>query len=634
MRLLLRNAGLLVALIAAALAEVMRVSFPLLYGFAESIGFTTATWVIPVLFAIGLLAAPIGLLTGPRVLLAVAGGGLVLARVVMQVQYTPSVAVAFTGLLLGLVALAAAMRVAVVRAGPLTTAAALFLGLTLDTAIRLTLTTWDAAWRHDPVSWVVGLALPLILALVLVPVIRASGGGEWGPDVWWFAALPGPVLVLQTLFLASPAFVASSGRLGLPTAGAIVLVGLGLAAATPAVRGPLAWMAWAVLVAVAAALAGPSGWSGWIVPLGVLAAQIAMGALVATAAVRVERVGESRVRNGRVRAWQTGLGAGVAALTVVVTLLPYQISYDLDLFRDIPQPLWTALAAGIVVLIARAAPRSEGEPPTTISPLRWVAALGTVPLLAVPAWLALSWPDVPRPTDDRSDVRVVTYNIHSAIDWYGRLDPEQIARVLEEGGAEIVMLQEVSRGWPLGGGLDSADWLARRLGMDVAYGPAADNQFGNAVLASRPILDSWWATLDRGEGPMRRGYVGVTVAVGETTLDVWSTHLQHRDDTTRTRQDQARLLLQDWDRRPRTVIGGDLNSRPGSEDIMPWFDGTDLVSAQDEAGDPAWNTSPALNPDHRIDWIFGTRDLTFSDVAVPQTLASDHLPVFATVSVE
>src|SRR5690606_20695820 len=103
---------------------------------------------------------------------------------------------------------------------------------------------------------------------------------------------------------------------------------------------------------------------------------------------------------------------------------------------------------------------------------------------------------------------------------------------------------------------------------------------------------------------------------------------------TRTRQDQARLPLHDWDRRPRTVIGGDLNSRPGCEDIMPWFDGTDLVSALAEAGDPAWNASPALDPDHRIDWIFGTPDLTFSDVAVPQTLASDHLPVFATVSVE
>jgi endonuclease/exonuclease/phosphatase family metal-dependent hydrolase len=632
-RLLLRNAGLLVVLVTAVLAEVVRVSFPLLYGFAERIGFTTAAGVIPLLFAIGLLAAPIGRLVGPRVLLGVAGGGLAVARIAMQVQFTPALVVTFTGLLLGFVALAVALRVGVARVGPLTTASAVFLGLALDTAIRLALTTWDAAWRHDAFSWTVGLALPVLLALVLVAVLRDDAAG-WGPDAWWFAALPGPLLVLQTLFMASPPFVASSGQLGLPTAGAVVLVGLGLAAATPPVRGPLAWVAWAVLVVVAGGLAGPGGWSGWIVPLCVLAAQVAIGALVATAAVRAHRVGEGRVEDGRERAWQTGLGAGVAALVVVVTLLPYQISYDLDLFRDIPQRVWTVIAAAVVVLMARSAPGPEGDPPSRVSPLRWVGALGPIPLLAVPAWLAVTWPSVAAPADDRGGVRVATYNIHSAIDWFGRLDPEQIAQVLERDGAEIVMLQEVSRGWPLGGGLDSADWLARRLGMEIAYGPAADNQFGNAVLAARPILDSWSATLDRGEGPMRRGYVGVTVALGGTTIDVWSTHLQHRDDTTLTRQAQARLLLEEWNRRERTVIGGDLNSRPDSEDILPWFDGTDLVSAQDEAGDPAWNTSPALNADHRIDWILGTPDLTFSDAAVPQTLASDHLPVFVTVSVD
>ncbi|NIU79200.1 MAG: hypothetical protein GWN71_38320 [Gammaproteobacteria bacterium] len=132
---------------------------------------------------------------------------------------------------------------------------------------------------------------------------------------------------------------------------------------------------------------------------------------------------------------------------------------------------------------------------------------------------------------------------------------------------------------------------------------------------------------------MQRGYVGATVPLGSTTVHVWSVHLQHQDHTTATRRAQARQLLADWDGQGRTVIGGDLNSRPGSPDIEPWFDGTGLVSAQESAGGPVWNTSPALNADHRIDWLLGTPDLVFSDVAVPVTLASDHLPVFATVRV-
>jgi endonuclease/exonuclease/phosphatase family metal-dependent hydrolase len=437
--------------------------------------------------------------------------------------------------------------------------------------------------------------------------------------------LPGPVLALQTLFLSNPGFVASSGGLGLAMSGAVVLLGLGLAAATPALRAPGAWAAWAALVLAAGLLTGPTGLTGWPVPFGVLVGQVAMGALVATAAVRAEAAGEDR------QAWRTGLGAGVSALVLVAVLLPYQISYEIPL--GVPQFVFPVVGALAVVLLARTAPTAAAAPATRVSPMRWLAALGPIPALLVPAWLALTWPDVQPPAEATRQVRVATYNIHGGVDWYGRLDPEAIARVLENGGAEVIMLQEVARGWPLAGGLDSAAYLARRLGADFSFGTAADHQFGNAVLADRPILDSWSATMDRGEGPMQRGYVGVTLALGESTLDVWSVHLQHQDDTTATRVAQARQLLGEWANRERTVIGGDLNARPDSADIAPWFDGTGLVSAQDVAGDPAWNTSPALNPDHRIDWIFGTPDLEFADVAIPVTLASDHLPVFATVRV-
>lgn len=609
----------------------MRVSFPLLYDFAGAIGYTTAAAVIPVLFATALLAAPLGALIGPRMLLLVSATGLAVARLTMQVQDTPALAITFVGLIFGLIAISMALRVSVARSGPLTTASAVFLGLVVDTAIRLALTTWDAAWRDDAAAWAIGIALPVVLIAVMIVVLVDDKEARWGADLWWFAMLPGPVLALQTLFLSNPGFVASSGRLGLAMAGAVILLGLGLAAATPALRAPGAWGAWCALVLAAGLLTGPTGLTGWLVPLGVLVGQVAMGALVATAAVRAESAGEDRPAGEARPAWRTGLGAGVGSLILVGVLLPYQISHEIP--PGMPQFVFPVAGAVIVVLLARAAPQPAAVPTTRVSPMRWVAALGPIPALLVPSWLALTWPDVQPPGTGSDQVRVATYNIHGSIDWYGRLDPEAIARVLENGGAEIIMLQEVARGWPLAGGLDSAAFLARRLGTDFSFGTAADHQFGNAVMADRPILESWSATMDRGEGTMQRGYVGVRVAVGGTTLDVWSVHLQHQDHTTATRVAQARQVLDDWAGRERTVIGGDLNSRPDSEDIAPWFDGTGLVSAQDAAGDPTWNTSPALDADHRIDWIFGTPDLQFADVAIPVTLASDHLPVFATVRV-
>ncbi len=626
MRRILQDSSLLVVLVVAVLAEVMRASFPLLYDFAGDIGFTTAAAVIPLLFATTMLAAPVGALVGPRMLLLISAAGLAVARLTMQVQAWPTLAVTFAGLVFGLVAIAATLRVSVARSGPLTTASSFFLGLVVDTTIRLALVTWDSAWRNDPVAWAIGLALPIALLAVLVVVLWNEGDARWGPDSWWFAALPGPVLALQTLFLSNPGFVASSGRLGLAMSGAVILIGLGMAAATPPLHAPGAWVAGVALVLSAGLLTGPTGLTGWPVPLGVLAGQVAMGALVANAAVRAESAGDDR------QAWRTGVGAGLGSLVLVATLLPYQISYEIPL--GVPQFVFPVVGACIVVVLARSARERPPIPAARVSPMRWVAALGAIPALLVPSWLALTWPDV-EPTGVTSDqVRVATYNIHGGVDWYGRLNPEAIARVLENGGADVAMLQEVARGWPLAGGLDSAAFLARRLGAEFAFGTAADHQFGNAVLADRPILNSWSATMDRGAGTMQRGYVGVTVAAGGSTLDVWSVHLQHQDHTTATRVAQARQLLADWGGRERTVIGGDLNSRPDSEDIAPWFDGTGLVSAQDVAGDPAWNTSPSVNADHRIDWIFGTPDVTFSDVAIPVTLASDHLPVFATVRVD
>lgn len=631
-RRLVNNSGVLVVLITAVLAEALRVSFPLLSEFAGEIGFTTAAGVVPLLFALTLLAAPLGAIAGVRAVLIVGVGGLAIGRVTMQVQQTPALIVTLITVFTGFVALAAALRLAVGRVGPLTTSAAFFLGLAADTAIRLGLTTWDAAWQQDLAPMVIGIALPVALLVLLGGVLR-RGDARWGSDGWQLGTVAGLALALETLILANPGYVAAASGAGLPTAGAIVLIGLGLAAATPAQRGPVSWLAWVVIVAVAALLSGPSGLQGWIVPVGVLAGHVALGALFATVAVRAEAV---RTFGG----WRTGMGAGLGALALVVTILPYQISYDLDALVAVPQFVWPAVAAVLVVVIVRSAPESADIRPPRVSRLRWAAAVGPVPLLAVPAWLGMTWPTVElsadnglaaEDADETQQLRVATYNLHYSISEASRLDPEQQAQVLEAGGAEVIMVQEVVRGWPIGGGLDAASWLSRRLGMEVVYGEAAESRFGNAVLVARPVQDSWAGTMARGDGPMRRGYVGATVGLGESTLDVWSTHLQHRDDTTATRQAQARQVLEAWGGAERSVIGGDFNAAPGEPDLEPWFENTGLNSAEESAAESFTPTAPAEDPERKIDWLLGSPDITFDDVDVPETLASDHLPVFATV---
>jgi endonuclease/exonuclease/phosphatase family metal-dependent hydrolase len=65
-------------------------------------------------------------------------------------------------------------------------------------------------------------------------------------------------------------------------------------------------------------------------------------------------------------------------------------------------------------------------------------------------------------------VRVLSYNLHFGFDIRGWSDLEGIARAIESSGAEVVGLQEVSRGWYVNGSTDMLAWLQRRLRMPHA----------------------------------------------------------------------------------------------------------------------------------------------------------------------
>ncbi|MPZ63146.1 MAG: hypothetical protein GEU93_18025 [Propionibacteriales bacterium] len=633
-----RQAALLVAVTFAVLSELLRVASPLLYDLADDIGYVTAAWLVPVIFAGGLLAAPLGRLVRAPVLLAVGAVGLALARIVAQVQSTPSLPVVLPGVLLGIVALGCAVRVSTARSGRSATACAVVLGLVFDTGVRLALVTWDAAWRGDVFSWSVGLVLPVVAAGLAWSVMRAATGAPafdvdslWGSDSWRLAALPCVLLALQTLFFANPGFTASSVGVSLPVAGGVTLVTLAAAAALVVALdsdGRLAgvaggWLVWVarVLVMVAVVLvSGPGGLTGiWaliLVSLGQVSAIVVFGAACTQPVLRR--------RSEPLSAWRTGLGAGLGSVALVAILLSYHLAHQIPL-------VGAETFAGLGAFLLVAGSVAGGTTRRVGGPARWVrvAAVATPVLaLAVPVWLAISWPS---PESEASpSLRVATYNTHSSVSQDGALDPERTARVLETGGADVAMLQEVPRGWLFAGGLDQAAWLSRRMAADLAYGRATDSQFGNAVLSTYPVADEWSGLLFRADPGMDRGYVGVEVPTGVGVLNVWSTHLQF-EGRLETRQAQARSVLAAWDGAPRTVIGGDFNMRPGSAAIVSWFDGTGLVSAQDAAGDPTQLTAYGDDLDRRIDWILATPDVELADAAVRYSPASDHMPVFVTV---
>ena len=121
--------------------------------------------------------------------------------------------------------------------------------------------------------------------------------------------------------------------------------------------------------------------------------------------------------------------------------------------------------------------------------------------------------------------------------------------------------------------------------------------------------------------------MSVDVQVAGGPVRVTSVHLQHRESATPTRLDQLAALLAAEPGSP-SVLAGDFNAEPGWPEIELLTE--EFTSAQDAAGDPAALTSPSIDPQYRIDWVFG-REVTFSRaVVLADALSSDHLPLVVT----
>jgi endonuclease/exonuclease/phosphatase family metal-dependent hydrolase len=324
------------------------------------------------------------------------------------------------------------------------------------------------------------------------------------------------------------------------------------------------------------------------------------------------------------RAWRIDLGAALGGLLIVAVLLPYQLHYEAPL--PLPNKVLPGLA-GIALGLLSAIAAARGGPLPARS---WARALGAggvaLLLLLVPAAYAATAPATIRTTALPGTFRLATYDIDQAVDTRGRLDPEAVARAIEAQRADVVALQSVGRGWPMSGTADIGAWLARRLRMRLVWGPAADHQFGGAVLSRLPVKATGYGRLPVGAGPQARGYVWARVEVGGgLTADVWSVRLQHGADRTKTRLSEIGKLLKEWSGAPHTVIAGNMDAPPGGPELTRLSGQSGLRSA---IGMPSATTGA-----DRADCVFGTDDLGFDDTTTTTSASTGHRLVAATVRV-
>jgi endonuclease/exonuclease/phosphatase family metal-dependent hydrolase len=236
--------------------------------------------------------------------------------------------------------------------------------------------------------------------------------------------------------------------------------------------------------------------------------------------------------------------------------------------------------------------------------------------------------------DKPGSIRVISYNLHNGFDIWGHLDPEALAQVIEAEQPDIVALQEVSRGWALNGSLDMLSWLSRRLGLAYIYAPASDVLWGHAVLSRYPILLVENHPLPPRDLPLKRGFAYVQIDIGQPEpLQLINTHLHHviEDSAIRVTQSETMLGFISNHQFNQFIMTGDLNATPNAPEIQLLYEHgfNDVVT---DANLKPGYTFSSLQPYKRLDYILIAPDLTASNAVIPDSTASDHLAIGATLN--
>ena len=239
----------------------------------------------------------------------------------------------------------------------------------------------------------------------------------------------------------------------------------------------------------------------------------------------------------------------------------------------------------------------------------------------------------------RQHLKLLTYNVHSCIGTDRRLAPERVAEVIAALNPDIIGLQELDVGRRRTGGIDQAHAIATILEMKFHFHAAltvAEERYGDAILTALPSRVVKTGPLPSiGE---QRGAVWIEVDLGNKKIQVFNTHLGLRR---RDRVAQAQALVgPEWLDHPRcndnpVILLGDFNSITVS---------TAYKRIASRLTDVRHKISPSLGPTYpshfpllKLDHIFVSPDIEAVDASVDASplakLASDHLPLLATVAV-
>jgi endonuclease/exonuclease/phosphatase family metal-dependent hydrolase len=241
-------------------------------------------------------------------------------------------------------------------------------------------------------------------------------------------------------------------------------------------------------------------------------------------------------------------------------------------------------------------------------------------------------------------VTVMTYNIHSCANVYGRDNPEAIARIIAWLDPDAVALQEVDTMAPHKGYRNQAQWLSEELGMHfhfLALRKSRWGRFGSAVLSKYPmsvVKTSSFPGKSAHQIREPRGAIWMRLHTPMGNIHLINTHLSLR---MRDRMYQIRHLMgAAWlggIKNEPIVFCGDFNA--GARSLEYRTISTRYADVQKQVQQKGFPrpTFFSLYPIMRLDHIFVSNRLRAVEVKVPADMdarkASDHLPVWARLAI-
>lgn len=238
-----------------------------------------------------------------------------------------------------------------------------------------------------------------------------------------------------------------------------------------------------------------------------------------------------------------------------------------------------------------------------------------------------------------ASLKVMTYNIHTGIGTDGVLDLQRIADVIKNSNADVIGLNEVDKNYDARSNyVDQPAWLASKLGMYYVFqktswkapNAASGNlprEFGHMVLSKYPI-EAYDSMIFTEYDNHFRGLLETRINMNGNTFHFYITHL---GTEVADHPSQVQELLTYTSRRagPK-IVAGDFNFIPTDSPhaVMAMSYNDPLGTAQ-----TPYTFKPA-NPTKRLDYLWGTPHVQFSNSGIISTQASDHFPFVSDVTLD